>query len=50
MDLEFDFSDVKPSVFNALLISLIVILTIPLWKWAMDRWPVPGLSQLVKAV
>lgn len=48
--MEFDFSDVKPSVLNALTISLIVIITIPLWKWALNRWPIPGLKDLVQAV
>lgn len=48
--MEFDFSDVKPSVLNALTILLIVIITVPLAKWAVNRWPVPGLKDLINAV
>jgi hypothetical protein len=48
--MEFDFSDIKPSVLNAITILLIVMITVPLAKWGLNKWPVPGLTQLVNAV
>lgn len=48
--MEFDFSDIKPSVLNALTIALTVVIMIPLLKYTFNRWPVPGLTDLVNAV
>jgi hypothetical protein len=40
----------KPSLQTAILILVIVIVGIPLVKWAVNRWPIPGLTPLVNAV
>lgn len=45
-----DMADVKPSVWSIILIFLIVLLTVPLAKWATQKWPVPGLTDLVAAI
>lgn len=48
--MELDFADVKPSVLNVVIVTLIVVVTIPLLKALMVRYPVPGLSNLVLSV
>jgi len=45
-----DFSSVKPSVLNAVIILLIVIITVPLAKYAVTKFPIPGLTPLIQAV
>lgn len=47
---EIDMSNVKPTVLTAVTILLIVLITVPLAKWALNMYPVPGLTQLVNAV
>lgn len=42
-----DWANVRPSVVNAILITITVIITLNLLKFAMSRWPVPGLAPLV---
>lgn len=42
-----DWADIRPSVVNALIITITVIITLNLLKFAMARWPVPGLAPLV---
>ena len=48
--MEFDFSDIKPSVLNALTILLLIMITVPLAKYVLNRFPVPGLTDLVNAI
>lgn len=48
--MELDFSGVMPSVVNALIIFLIVAVTVPLAKWLLTKYPVPGLSALVMSI
>jgi hypothetical protein len=43
-------SNIKPSILSALTILLIVAITVPLAKWALNRYPVPGLTDLVNAI
>ncbi len=45
-----DMSDIKPSVASALVIFLVVLITVPLAKFVLNRWPVPGLTGLVNAI
>ena len=45
---ELDLADVKPSVVNALIITLTVVVTINLLKFAMSQWPIPGLAPLIQ--
>lgn len=44
---ELDFADIRPSVVNALIITLTVIVTLNILKFAMVKFPVPGLAPLV---
>lgn len=48
--MELELPDFKPSIYTALIILLVVVLTVPLAKAAMTKWPVPGLSDLVMAI
>lgn len=48
--MEFDLADIKPSVVTAITILLIVVITVPLAKWGLNRFPVPGLTELINAV
>lgn len=48
--MNFDFADVKPSLPSLLMVTLMAIIGITLAKWAFNRWPVPGLTDLVNAV
>jgi hypothetical protein len=50
MAIELDMSNVKPTLISALTILLIVVITVPLAKVVLNRWPVPGLTPLVNAV
>lgn len=45
-----DFADIKPSVLNALLFGMYALVVIPLLKFALARWEVPGLSSLAAAI
>ncbi len=48
--MELDFSDLKPSVLNAITVALIIIIMIPLLKFVFNKWRVPGLTDLINAV
>ena len=48
--MEFEFADLKPSVMNAFLVLAIVIVMVPLAKAFVNRFPIPGISDLVNAV
>jgi hypothetical protein len=45
-----DFADIKPSVLNAVMITLVVIVMIPLAKFLLNKYPVRGLTDLVNSV
>lgn len=44
-----DFADVKPSVVNFAMVGFMALVFIVLGKWAMQRWPIPGLKDLFAA-
>ncbi len=48
--MDFDFSNIKPTVISALIVLMIVLVTVPLAKFVFNRYPVPGLTDLVNAV
>lgn len=48
--MELDFSDIKPGVLSALMVLLLVMITVPLAKYVFNRWPVPGITDLINAV
>jgi len=46
----FDATEVRPTVLNALIITAIVLITIPLGKVLTQRMYVPGLTELFAAM
>jgi hypothetical protein len=48
--MNFDFSDIKPSVLNALIILATVTITVPLAKVVVNRFPIPGVTELINAI
>ena len=45
-----DMADIKPSLLSALTVLLMVIITVPLAKYVLARFYVPGLTELVGAI
>ena len=45
-----DFVDLKPSIFNALIFFLYAMVVIPLGKFILLKYQVPGLSQLAASI
>ncbi len=43
-------ASVNPSVANWLITGLMAVTFIVLAKWALAKWPVPGLSEVVNMV
>lgn len=48
--MEFDMSDLKPTVVSALMVLLLVAVTVPLAKFLVNKYPVPGLTDLINAI
>ena len=48
--MDFTMADVKPSVLSWAIVTLMAVTGIVLLKWAMSKWPVKGLSDIVNAV
>lgn len=48
--MDIDMSNVKPTVLSALTLLLMIMLVVPLAKFVLNRWPVPGLTDLVNAI
>jgi len=49
MALKLDMADVKPTVLNWFIVGLMAVSFIVLMKYAMSRWPVPGLAEVIAA-
>jgi hypothetical protein len=47
--MKLDFADVKPSVTSWLTVGIMALTFIVLMKWAVHKWPIPGLSDVVNA-
>jgi hypothetical protein len=45
-----EFSNIKASAYNVLLISLVAVAGIPVWKFMFTRFRVPGVSEWVLSV
>ena len=45
-----DMADLKPSLLTAILFALYALLVIPLLKYALVKFPVPGLSELAASI
>ena len=48
--MEMTLADVKPSVLSWLIVTLMAVTGIVLLKWAMAKWPVKGLADIINAV
>lgn len=49
--MELDFADVKPTVLNAIIITLMIAITVPLLKWVTNKYNVfPPFTQLVNSI
>lgn len=48
--MELDMSNIKPTVLSMITILLVVMVTVPLSKYVLNRWRVPGLTDLVNSV
>lgn len=48
--MDLDMADVKPSIVSWIVVTLLAVTGIALLKWAMTRFPVPGLKDLINAV
>lgn len=42
--------DTKPSVWNWVMIGVMAVTFIVFVKWAMNKFPVPGLKEVIEAV
>lgn len=49
-EINLDLADFKPSLYNVFMVFLAVLITVPVAKWAFNRWPVPGVTPLVNAL
>lgn len=45
-----DFADVKPTVLNFVIVGAMAVVFIVLIKYALNRWPVPGLTPMINIV
>lgn len=48
--MEFDMADVKPTVLSLFVVTVMAVIGITLLKWAMTKYPVPGLAEIILAV
>lgn len=48
--LDFDFADIKPTVYNIAFITIAAVIGIVLLKYIFTRWPVSGLSEVIQSV
>jgi hypothetical protein len=48
--MDLDFADVKPSVISWLIVGLMAVTFIVLLKYAVQKFPVPGLSEVILSV
>lgn len=45
-----EFRNIRVSPFNVLIISLACIIGVPVWKFALTKFPIPGVSTWVQTV
>lgn len=48
--MEFDMADIKPSVLSWIIVGLMAATFIVVAKWAVNKYPVPGLTSFFNAV
>jgi len=47
---DLDFADIKPSMINLFIVTLMAIVGITILKFVFSKYPVPGVSDIVMAV
>lgn len=47
---EIDFADIRPGLFNWMVGGLLAVTFIVFWKWALNRWRVPGFTELINSI
>jgi hypothetical protein len=47
---ELDMADVKPSLLSWVVVGLMAVTFIAVAKWVLNRWTVPGLTELINSV
>jgi len=45
-----DFADVKPSLLSWVIVGLMAVTFIVVAKWAVNKWKLPGITDLINAV
>jgi len=45
-----DFGNVYPSVLNTVVVGLMAVIFISVMKFLTNRWPVPGISDLMASI
>lgn len=48
--MELDMSNIKPTVLSAITVFLMVAITVPLAKWLLNKYHVPGFTDLVNSI
>jgi hypothetical protein len=48
--MEVDLGNLKPTVLSALTLLLMIMVIVPVAKYVLNRWQVPGLTELINAV
>lgn len=45
--MEFDMADVKPTLLSFAVVTIMAIVGINLLKWAVSKYPIPGITEIV---
>lgn len=48
--MDFDLADIKPNVYNLLIITLMAVIGITFLKFVFNKWPIPGVTEVVSGV
>lgn len=48
--MDFDLADIKPGVYNLIVITLMAIIGITFLKWLFTKYPIPGVTEVVTGV
>jgi riboflavin transporter FmnP len=48
--MKLDFADVKPSLVSWVIVGLMASTFIVLAKWLVNKYPIPGVSEVINAV
>lgn len=48
--MKLDFAQMKPGIVNCVILFLMILVVVPVGKYALTQFYIPGLSELAKAV